>query len=149
MATPMTKNDSDAARYAAGPAPRSRLILIDESRVFSASAREIAEDLGYQVQTANRIGEVMQACRLEPPEIVLIGHISPDVDGLELIAWLCEDSSVARLLVLTDGTKRYSDARRLVAKWGGSLAVEAHPRPLGSDALRAALARKPLTKGDL
>lgn len=142
MTAPMTRNDSDSALCPAVPSPRPKLIVIDEGRVFAASVREIAEDLGYQVETAVGVGEVMRACSAEPAELVLVGHISPEAHGLDLITWLCKRNSVSRLLFLTDESRRYPDVARLAANQGGRPAVEAHLRPLGANALRAALAGK-------
>lgn len=142
MAEPMTKNDINSICYVAEGSPLPQLIVVDEEQVYAKSVSEIAQDLGYRVKTSARIGDVIQACKLDPPELIVIGHISPDLDGLELIAWLCDDGSVPRLLVLTDGSRRYSDVGGLVTKWAGRLTAEAHPRLIGAKALRAALARE-------
>ena len=143
MATPMTKNDTETGRFATGPAPRPRLIVLDESRVFASSVQEIAEDMGYQVEVAQQIGQIMTACRAGPPETILIGHVSPETDALQLIAWLGDCGCESKVLVATDGSKPYPKVMGPSHDGPGRLNLESVPRPLNPRALRAALRRDP------
>ena len=48
----------------------------------------LLEDAGFRVSTASRVGEAYEACRRDPPEVVLLDLRLPDGDGLTLLTRL-------------------------------------------------------------
>jgi two-component system, cell cycle response regulator len=64
---------------------RSRILVVDDSRTQLDWLVQVLEKEGYGVSTAADGREAIKKVRSEPPDLVLLDMILPDMDGLEVL----------------------------------------------------------------
>ena len=67
------------------PAPRSRVLVIDDDRSIRRSLEKFLGDLGYAVTTAADGQEGLDALDSVNPDVVLLDLGLPGIDGLEFL----------------------------------------------------------------
>jgi len=64
---------------------RAKILVVDDSRTQLEWLVSVLEREGYQVRTASGGKEAIRNVRAEPPDLVLLDMILPDMDGLEVL----------------------------------------------------------------
>jgi two-component system, cell cycle response regulator len=83
------------------PAGTSATVLIaDDSMLIRAVARAGLEDEGYQVAEADDGLAALDACRKEPPDVVLLDIEMPGLDGYQVLAELKSDPELKHIPVV-------------------------------------------------
>ena len=82
---------------------RKRLLVIDDHVEITDLIREIAGADGYDVHTLNQSTRFFEQFEQISPDIVCIDIHMPDVDGIEILRWLSNSGSNARVLILSGG----------------------------------------------
>jgi diguanylate cyclase (GGDEF)-like protein len=66
-------------------AERSKILVVDDSRTQLDWLVQVLEREGYDVRAAQDGKEAIRLVRIEPPDLVLLDQILPDMDGLEVL----------------------------------------------------------------
>ena len=79
--SPASSHDARSAQ-AGGPA---RVLVVEDSRNQAQHLAGVLETEGYRVQIAADAGEAIRKVRSEPPDLVLLDMILPDMSGLDVL----------------------------------------------------------------
>src|SRR5262249_1681090 len=82
------------------PASRTRVLLIDDDEKLNALLTEYLARFNFAVQAAVHPDEGLRALRIDPPEIVILDVMLPDMDGFAVSRKIRERSAV-RIIMLT------------------------------------------------
>lgn len=63
----------------------ARVLVVEDSRTQAEWLAEVLAREGYEVQVAPDGGEAIRRVRTDPPDLVLLDMILPDMDGLEVL----------------------------------------------------------------
>jgi DNA-binding response OmpR family regulator len=101
----MRKMDETGA--AAGARPRAatssasrKVLVIDDSVMLLNFVKDILVEANYRVQTATTGAESVAAAQAEPPGLILLDYILPDMKGDEVARQLLQNPATARIPVV-------------------------------------------------
>lgn len=78
---------------------RFKLLLVDDNESFCELARTwLAPRYDLRVENSARAG--LEALKLEPPDLILLDIMMPEVSGLDLFAALRDDTTLRHIPVL-------------------------------------------------
>ena len=92
--TPMTTAESAPALTG------HKVLVIDDSVMLLSFVKEILDEQGYDVVTAETGEEGLNACRAQFPDLILLDFILPDMKGDEVCRRLVADPATARIPVI-------------------------------------------------
>lgn len=92
-----------------------RLLVIDDEPEFAEFVRKVGSSLGYDVEVTTYGGAFMRVYETFDPTVIVLDIVMPQIDGVELVRWLIERRSSARLIVITGYNPDYA---RLAGKLG-------------------------------
>ncbi|MEK7684271.1 MAG: response regulator [Verrucomicrobiota bacterium] len=78
-----------------------RILIVDDNEVFCSLIACLLVKLGYQVKTAGTAAEAKAVMRETSVDLVLLDHILPDLDGLDLLAILRIDYPDLPIIMMT------------------------------------------------
>ncbi len=84
----------------AAPTTGHRILVIDDSVMLLSFVKEILEEQGYEVVTAETGEEGLRLCRAESPDLVLLDFVLPDMKGDEVCRRLMSDPATAKVPVV-------------------------------------------------
>lgn len=116
-----------------------RLLVLDDEPDFGAFVRRVAEGLGFEVTVLDRATEFRSSYQTVQPDIVVLDIVMPQIDGIELVSWLAEIDSRARVILVSGYNPHYADAAEVLAKSKGRFPVTSLLKPVSLDKLEAAL----------
>ncbi|MEU4604420.1 diguanylate cyclase [Kribbella sp. NPDC023972] len=76
------------------------VLIADESALIRAVARDILEEEGYRVAEAGDGLTALEACRQEPPDVVLFDIEMPGLDGYQVLAELNSNAELKHIPVV-------------------------------------------------
>ncbi|MGH8093416.1 MAG: response regulator [Chthoniobacterales bacterium] len=90
------------AEAGAETAPKTghKILVIDDSVMLLSFVKEILEEKGYGVLTAETGEEGLTLCRAESPDLVLLDFVLPDMKGDEICQRLMAEPATARVPVV-------------------------------------------------
>jgi DNA-binding response OmpR family regulator len=92
----------------------TRLLMIDDEPFMGGLVRRVAETLNYEMRFVTSADEFKQTHRSLDPDVIILDLSMPDTDGIELLKFLAEEKSRARILILSGFDSRIlNGARRL------------------------------------
>jgi len=85
---------------------KANLLLIDDSESQSSQITQSLERLGYAVRRASSGAAGLRLAREQPPDLVLLDVIMPDIDGFAVCRWLKvnADTRDIPVIMLTERT---------------------------------------------
>jgi DNA-binding response OmpR family regulator len=95
----------------AGAAPRSqrfdeksssqrKVLVIDDSLMLLSFVKDILTEANYQVATAATASESLSAAKSDPPDLILLDYVLPDMKGDEVSRKLSSDPATAKIPVV-------------------------------------------------
>lgn len=87
-----------------------KILLVDDSKAIVGLYKQILEEQGYQVVTANSGTEAIEVAQRECPLLGLLDYNLPDFDGEELTRRLLADPETEKMVIAIFST--YSDITR-------------------------------------
>ena len=116
-----------------------RLLVVDDEPGFRELVRNVAVELGFAVEETSDAAAFKRVHDAFDPTVVVVDIVMPDVDGTELVRWLAERRSTARVVVVTGYDPKYAE---LASKLGDALGLRSSlslTKPVALADLRAAL----------
>ncbi len=89
---------------------RERILVIDDSPTILKLVRLVLGEADYQVATAGRAEEGLEAARVERPQLILVDALLPDMEGEAVCAALRADQACAAVPVVLMGDPAGADA---------------------------------------
>jgi len=116
-----------------------RLLVVDDEPDICAYVKEVAEPLGFEVETTTHPHDFLRAYEREEPALICADVVMPDMDGLELLAQLGNRGCKTPVLLISGYNKLYLDGAGALGEAYGLPYVKCMSKPLGIADLRAAL----------
>lgn len=115
---------------------RLRLLVVDDEVAFGNVMREVLESFGMDVRVAVGAGQALEQMRREPPDLLMVDVMMPEVDGLSLIRLVQKEPGWLGIPILVISA-RASQTDQHEALFAGADAFLA--KPFSADELRQAL----------
>ena len=116
-----------------------RLLSVDDDASILAIVSEVGGGLGFEVETLSDSSRFMTAYVRLKPDVLTLDLMMPSVDGIEIIRWLSDIGSKARVVILSGGHPMYMRLGQGLADVRGSLQTVQLRKPFALADLRAAL----------
>mgnify|MGYP002640168138 FL=1 len=110
------------------------LLIVDDERVLRTQLAKALERRGFDVRTAESVGEGKDMARARPPAYAVVDLRLGDGSGLDVVEVLREVRPDVRVIVLTG----YGNIATAVAAVKAG-AIDYLPKPVDADAVAAAL----------
>lgn len=79
---------------------KRRILIVDDNPDSSTIMRSILEPRGYAVTVADRGATALDLVQKDPPDLVLLDVMMPEMSGFEVLQRLKGDSNTGRLPVI-------------------------------------------------
>jgi CheY-like chemotaxis protein len=117
-----------------------RLLVVDDEPDFAEFVSNAAGELGYETRVCTQPKEFRRIYAEFAPTHIVLDVMMPDIDGIEIMQWLADQGSTARVVVTTGYNPQYAKMAGLVGAGRGLQAVKILTKPVRLADLRAALA---------
>jgi len=117
-----------------------QLLMCDDEPDVGAFVRRIAEDLGYQMHFTARAGDFGPLYRSVRPDVVILDLAMPGTDGIELLRFLAQERSRARILLMSGFDPGMREAAMLLGEAHSLDMVGIVAKPVRAADLRTLLA---------
>ena len=117
-----------------------QLLMCDDEPDVGAFVRRIAEDLGYQVHFTARADDFGPLYRSVRPDVVILDLAMPGTDGIELLRFLAQERSRARILLMSGFDPGMREAALLLGEAHSLDMVGIVAKPVRAADLRTLLA---------
>jgi DNA-binding response OmpR family regulator len=94
-----TREKSSSAPVRSKAAAR-KVLVIDDSLMLLSFVKEILSEANYEVATAATAGEGLSAATNDPPDLILLDYVLPDMKGDEVCQRLTENSVTASVPII-------------------------------------------------
>jgi CheY-like chemotaxis protein len=118
-----------------------RLLLIDDEPQMRSFLSRIAQGCGYEVRNTDDAAGFKEAYASWAPDIVILDLVMPQVDGIELLRFLAERRSKARILIISGFDPKVLDAAHRLGAAHGLSMIGALAKPVRVAELRAILGK--------
>ena len=98
-----------------------RILVIDDEELIREVVKEMLEVEGYVVTTAANGKEGLQIYQRESPDLIITDIFMPEMEGLETIRTLQQDSSRVKIIAISGGGERGMISFLTYAKRFGAL----------------------------
>jgi len=78
----------------------ARVLVVDDDADINEAIVEALKIAGYAASSAATGKQALELCRQQPPDLVLLDQMLPDVDGLEVCRRLREQPDTARIPIV-------------------------------------------------
>ena len=91
-----------AATMKAAPKRSStrKILVIDDSLMLLSFVKEILSEAHYEVSTAPNAEQGLSAAMADPPDLILLDYVLPDMTGDEVCQRLSENAATANVLIV-------------------------------------------------
>lgn len=98
------RSADETSDVAGEPAPaaaaKPKILVIDDSLMLLSFVDEVLTDAGYQITTAPTAKEGLELVKSDPPALVLLDYLLPDMKGDEVTRKLFEDPATADIPIV-------------------------------------------------
>ena len=116
-----------------------RLLVVDDDIEFGEFVRKVGLDLGYAVEVRSDARTFQEAYRAFDPDTIVLDIVMPEVDGVELVQWLADQRSRAKVILITGFTAHYAEVARTLGEVKGLSSMTTLTKPVRLARLRAAI----------
>ena len=117
-----------------------RLLVVDDEPDFAEFVSNAAGELGYETRVCTQSKEFRRDYADFAPTHIVLDVVMPEIDGIEIMQWLADQGSTARVVVTTGYNPQYAKMAGLVGADRGLQTVKILTKPIRLADLRAALA---------
>ncbi|MCK6556000.1 response regulator [Candidatus Binatia bacterium] len=79
---------------------KRRILIVDDNPDSTTIMRGILEPRGYAVRVADRGATAIEMVKADPPDLLLLDVMMPEMSGFEVLQRIKSDSSTGRLPVI-------------------------------------------------
>jgi len=98
------------------------LMVVDDDHEMLSLVEEVGKLVGYKVEALNSAAQFQVAWAENPPSVIVMDIVMPDMDGYELLIWLAERKCCTPIILISGYDGKYLDlAERLGAAYGRSI----------------------------
>jgi CheY-like chemotaxis protein len=115
--------------------------MIDDEPDIGGLVRKVAEGLGYEMRFVTQASSFKAEHRSFNPDVLILDLSMPGTDGVELMEFLAQEKSRARVLILSGFDARIRDGVFRLGKDRGLDMVEFLSKPVRIADLRVLLER--------
>jgi CheY-like chemotaxis protein len=119
---------------------KRRLLVVDDEPDFSNLVRRVGEDLGYEVTVCNRSAQFAAAFEAAEPDVIVLDIVMPEVEGIEIVQWLGQRGTNAKVVVVTGYNPRYAETAKTIGNARGLQEIVTLTKPVRLANLSAVLA---------
>lgn len=116
-----------------------RLLAVDDDPGILAIIRQVAGELGFEIETLTKSTSFMTTYSRMKPDVITLDVMMPDMDGIELIRWLSDIGCTASVIILSGGNAVFVELSQKLAAARGGLHTSVLNKPFRLADLRAAL----------
>lgn len=113
-----------------------RLLMCDDEPDVGTFVRRIAEPLGFEVHFTDQAEDFISLYRASLPDVVILDLVMPGTDGIELLNFLAQQRSTARILLMSGFDSRIREAALLLGEAHELNMVGIVPKPVRVAELR-------------
>jgi DNA-binding response OmpR family regulator len=92
--------ERDSSAPARPKATARKVLVIDDSLMLLSFVKEILSEANYEVSTASTAGEGLAAATNDPPDLILLDYVLPDMKGDEVCQRLTENPATASVPIV-------------------------------------------------
>ncbi|MEE8333277.1 MAG: response regulator [Alphaproteobacteria bacterium] len=107
-----------------------KLLVIDDEPDIAHFIGQVAEGLGYECRTTTDPDEFRRSFAEFKPDVVILDVVMPEVDGIELIKHLADNSCSSRILVISGYAERYLNNTKSLGEAFGLPSITAMSKPI-------------------
>ncbi|MFM9842707.1 MAG: response regulator [Dongiaceae bacterium] len=107
-----------------------RLLICDDEEDFCDFARDVALEMGYDVETCSSPENFAAAYERFEPTVVIVDMVMPETDGLELVRWLATRKCGARVVVASGFNPHYAKMASMIGADSGLADILALRKPM-------------------
>ncbi len=116
-----------------------KLLVVDDEPDFCVFVSHVAKEMGCLVKTLTDSRRFRACYEAFDPDIVMLDMVMPEQDGFEVIDWLVEKKSGARVVLVTGYNPHYAKSAQIQAAARGLSEIKTFTKPISIRKLRAAL----------
>ena len=94
------KRDQRSAAPVRRRSATRKVLVIDDSLMLLSFVKEILSEGNYEVTTAATAAEGLTAARTDPPDLILLDYVLPDMKGDEVSQRLCDNAATASVPIV-------------------------------------------------
>jgi len=134
---------AELARVLCGPGDKARILVVEDDRDLARVIAEIFSRDCIQVQCAQTLQGAIDACFAFQPHLIVLDIGLPDGNGFNIVDWLRQNESLARLpLVVYSGRELSSAERRHLTLGPTHFLAKARVQPQQLEALVLTMLRR-------
>ena len=92
--------DTNSTAAAPAASRQRKILVIDDSLMLLSFVKEILSEANYEVNTAPTAAEGLEAAANDPPDLILLDYVLPDMTGDEVCQRLSENSATAKVSII-------------------------------------------------
>jgi CheY-like chemotaxis protein len=116
-----------------------RLLVIDDEVDFANLVARVGRAMDFEVEVTTSGRDFKEAVPRFRPDIIVLDIIMPEIDGIELINWLAQRGTAARVIVATGYNPSYAKMAQVLGTAHGIISVKTLLKPVALADLQAAL----------
>lgn len=121
---------------APSPANLNRLLVIDDDPAVGSLIGRIARRAGFDVIVTNDVSDFKQRVRNWRPAMISLDLAMPEADGVELLRYLADERSTARIVIISGFDERILEAANHLGAARGLNMAGMLPKPVQIEELR-------------
>lgn len=125
---------------------KPKLLVVDDEEALCQFIQKAAKAIGYEVKITTSAEEFLRAFDDDPPDIVMMDIIMPDMDGIELLQHLGDRHCTAAIFVITGFEDLYLEMAGKLGHAKNLNIVDFFTKPLRLSVLSGALKKVSLGK---
>jgi CheY-like chemotaxis protein len=88
---------------------KERILVVDDNADSIKIMRTVLENRGYQVTAASNGAAALECLQTEPPDLVLLDVMMPEISGLDVLQRIKENATTARVPVILVTAKTHDE----------------------------------------
>ena len=77
-----------------------KILVVDDDRVYLEVTGKMLKKANYSIQTATRGFDALDEIKQNPPDLLLLDLMLPDIDGMNICKMLKQDSSLNHIPII-------------------------------------------------